>query len=318
VKPPRLSLPRNLSPNLRVWDRMQRLLSLSRRQVRIWICLFCGLLFWAATDAVAQHKGNRLRPRYLSSSPPDQERGREVLQKFQQMGLAGDYYLGFDLEVLPRRGDRSVVPGRMWGSRVNGQPVFRAQLAGNEHTAPERVLSVNGPEPKAWRRDDAAQVIAEVEPDVLMTPLAGTDLSLFELQMPFVFWPDFIYEGTTEVRGRAVHAFLMYPPADFAAAQPDLAGVRLHLDANFGALMQAVFLDAQEQPNRKMTVLDLKKLGDQWIVRTIEVRDEATRDKVRFRVTAAALDLDLSDALFTPDFLSQDVAAPVDAQPLRW
>ena len=45
---------------------------------------------------------------------------------------------------------------------------------------------------------------------------------------------------------------------------------------------------------------------------------EATRDKVQFRVTSAALDLEFSESLFTPEFLDQDVEAPEDAQPLRW
>lgn len=273
---------------------------------------------WSEMTAYAQHKNNRLRPRYLSNQPPDQDRGYEILQNFQQMGLAGDYYLGFNLVVLPRRGDRQTIPGRMWGSRIDGNQVFRAQLAGNDITEPERVLSVNGPAPEAWRLSETDAVVHEVGPEKLLEPLAGTDLSLFELQMPFVFWPDFVYEGVTQVRGRAVHAFLMHPPEDFAEAHPGLAGVRLHLDANFGALMQAVFLDENEETDRKMTVLDLKKLGDQWIVKTIEVRDETTRDKVRFQVTAAALDLEFSDALFTPDYLTQNVEAPESAEPLRW
>jgi hypothetical protein len=74
--------------------------------------------------------------------------------------------------------------------------------------------------------------------------------------------------------------------------------------------MQAVVLDANERPRRTMTVLDLKKVGDQWIVKSIDLRDERTRDKTRFRVTGVALDLDFSPALFDPEFLDTAITPP--------
>ncbi len=297
---------------------MQRLAPVSFRQIRYWVCLFCAFSVLGVSLAEAQHKSNRLRPRYLSNEAPDQERGREIISHFQKLGLAGDYFFGFDLEVLPRRGKRTVVPGNMWGTRLDLGPTFRAEIASPSGDSVERFLAVNGPEPLTWRKIAAEQGVTEVDQNQLLDSIAGTGISLFELQMPFIYWPEFVYEGTTEIRGRAVHAFLMHPPDDFAAAHPQIAGVRLHLDAKFHALMQAVFLDENEEPERKMTVLDLKKLGDQWIVKSIEVRDEKTRDKVRFEVTRAALDLNFSAALFTPEFLTQEISPPESVQRLGW
>lgn len=288
------------------------------RQIVRTICLFCALLIAGQSIGFAQHKANRLRPRYLSNSAPDPERGREILANFRNLGLAGDYFLEFDLEVLPRRGKRTVVPGRMWGSRNEEGAVFRAEVNPSDPLKEERLLAQNGPGPQAWRFTENERV-SELDVTALLDPIGDTGLiTMFELQMPFIYWPDHIYEGTTEVRGRAVHAFLMYPPESFAAAHPDIAGVRLHLDANFHALMQAVILDETESPRRKLTVLDLKKLGDQWIVKSIDVRDETTRDKVRFKVTAAALDLEFSPQLFSPEFLPVRVDPPVAVQSLGW
>lgn len=293
--------------------------SISRQTVTT-VCLFCAAVVVAPNLLEAQHKGNKLRPRYLSNSPPDPTRGLEIMTHFRQMGLAGDYFLSFNLKVLPRRGDTRIIPGRMWGARFEEGPVTRVELVDTDATADqERYLAYNGDQSKAWRLHGAAAAVIEpLDAKTLLDPIAGTGLSMFELQMPFIYWSDYIYEGTTEVRGRAVHAFLMYPPEDFVAIHPDIGGVRLHLDANFHALMQAVVLDELEEPLRKLTVLDLKKLGDQWIVKSIDVRDEKTRDKVRFEVTGAALDLEFSPQLFAPESLKISIEPPDSVQPMRW
>lgn len=290
------------------------------KQVARAVCFFCAAVLLSQTVLNAQHKSNRLRPRYLSNSPPDPERGREVLENSRSIGLPGDYFFEFDLEVLPRRGARSVLSGKMWGSRNEIGPTFRADLGTLDDANSERVLAQNGRNPRSWRyvTGEAGAEITEFDDATIMDSIGGTGLTMFELQMPFVYWPDYVYEGTTEVRGRAVHAFLMYPPESFAAVHPHIAGVRLHLDANFHALMQAVILDETEEPSRKLTVLDLKKLGKQWIIKSIDMRDEKTRDKIRFKVTGAALDLDFSPQLFAPESLRVPIEAPADVQKLRW
>ena len=230
---------------------------------------------------------------------------------FRRLGLPGDYFLEFNLEVLPRRGERSVVPGRMWGSRNALGPVSRVDLAATATTPRTQLITQNGPEPEAWRYlDDEGGAVNALGPEAMMDDLAGTGLHLFELQMPFIHWADYVFEGVTRIRGRTVHAFLMYPPDSFTDAHPEIAAVRLHLDVTFHALMQAVVLGEGEAPLRKLTVLDLKKLGEQWIVKSIDVRDEVTRDKVQFEVTGAALGLDFSPQLFAPAELVHPLQSP--------
>jgi hypothetical protein len=232
------------------------------------------------------------------------------MEHFRRLGLPGDYFLEFELQVLPRRGETRYVPGRMWGSRNDIGPIFRAALFDDTMQAETQLLGQNGYDPQAWRVRGHT-TIEHLQAANVLDSVADTGITMFELQMPFIYWEDYVYEGVTKVRGRAVHAFLMYPPEDFAAANPQIAGVRLHLDAQFNALMQAVILNAEEEPQRKLTVLDLKKLDEQWIVKSIDVRDEATRDKVRFEVTGAALNLDFSRALFAPANLVQLPEPPI-------
>lgn len=294
---------------------MRRRHSPSPRQTVRTVCLFCALgilLGMGVAPASAQHKANRLQPRYLSSAPPDPARGAEVLTTFRSMGLPGDYYLEFELEVLPRRGSGRTVPGQMWGSRNAVGPIFRVGLEETPERAGERLLVQNGSTPAAWRRQAGPDArLEKLEAAALLDGVAGTGLSVFALQMPFIYWDDYVFEGVTRVRGRTVHAFLMFPPEDFVAAHPEIAGVRVHLDAQFHALMQAVVLGAEEVPLRRVTVLDLKKLNDQWIVKSIDVRDEVTRDKVRFEVTGAALDVEFSSRLFEPAELESAPRAPL-------
>lgn len=294
------------SPNNSIWQIPRR------------VCLFCALTALVGLlpqVASGQHKTNRPEPRYVSVGEPDPARGREIMTTFRQLGLPGDYFLEFNLEVLPRRGEKVIVPGRMWGSRNVIGPVSRMDLAATALGPHSQLITQNGKTSEAWRLregiDESPQSLGDEE---AMANLGGTGLRLFELQMPFIYWDDYIFEGATRIRGRTVHAFLMYPPESFSAAHPEVVAVRLHLDVNFHALMQAVILGEGEEPLRKLTVLDLKKLGDQWIVKSIEVRDEVTRDKVKFEVNGATLGLDFLPQLFAPEELGHEIASPRQVQ----
>jgi hypothetical protein len=122
--------------------------------------------------------------------------------------------------------------------------------------------------------------------------------------MPFLYWPDFVYEGVAKVRGRPAHSFVLYPPADVAAARPQLTGVRVQLDTQFQALVQAELLGIKGATEKTITILELKKVGDQYMVKSIDLRNSLTRDKTRFSVTAAAMQLDLPGEAFTPAALA--------------
>lgn len=241
----------------------------------------------------------------------DPAAGRAALEQMRRMGIAGDYYLEFELRVMPRRGEERLIRGRMWGSRNETGPLSRVVLNADAADAGERrFLIQNGPRSAVWRWDagkgvEMLSVAAWFEPLV-----AGTDLTAFDLQMPFLYWNDFTYEGLARARGRPAHVLVLKPPAEFAAKHPSLTGVRVHLDTQFNALMETELLGPGGVVTKSLAVADLKKVGEQWIVKTIDARNETTRNKTRFSVTAAALGLDFSNSLFAPAQLAEDVAAP--------
>ncbi|HEY0945072.1 MAG TPA: outer membrane lipoprotein-sorting protein [Opitutaceae bacterium] len=268
----------------------------------------------ATTPLDAQQKSYRPLPRYAQGPRPDQAEGRRILEEFRQLGIAGDYFLEFQLRVMPRRGDEHRLDGRWWGSRNAAGAISRLVVLPQGESGETRLLVQNGVRPAAWRWS-APQ--ARPEPlglEALFDRVADTDVTIFDLQMPFLHWNDFVFEGVAKVRGRPAQTFLLYPPAEFSAAYPALTGVRVFLDLEFHALVQAEQIGAEGRPLKAMTVLDLKKIGDQWIVKSIDLRDETTRNKTRFSVTGAALNLDFSPTLFSPEELSEPVAPPAAGQ----
>jgi hypothetical protein len=286
------------------------------RQTASSVCLLFALTItgWAPTPLAAQSRLNRPPPRYVQLTPPDQAKGAEILREMRAAGPDGGYYLEFELRVLPRRGEERRIPGRLWGGRNREGPVTRLSLAGAGEAGEigeKRLLVQGGPKPAAWQwpASDGSSAI-EVDEGALFAPLADTDLSAFDLQMPFLYWADFVYEGKTRLNDRPADTFLLYPPASLAGRRPELMAMRVYLDTQYHALVKAEQLGESERVLKSMRVVELKKIGERWIVKSVELRDEITRNKTRFVVTAAALGRDFAGGLFEPGNLSSTLAAP--------
>lgn len=254
----------------------------------------------------------RPAPKFLGA-PPDQAEGARILERFRQIGLRGDHWFEFELRVMPRQAADRVLTGALFGRPAPQGALTRLRLsdrAAGAAGAESRYLIFSGAEPRAWRTDgnDGQAALAMTGADVL-APVAGTDLTIFDLQMPFLFWTNFVHEGVANVRGRPAHAMLLYPPAEFlaeaqAGGREAPAAVRVFLDTQFGAMTQAEWVAADGKAWKTVTVLDLKKLGEDWVVKSIDLRNHRTRDKTRFSLTAAALDLVLPPDLFSAEALA--------------
>ncbi len=253
-------------------------------------------------------------PNFVQLTPPDQAEGRAIVEEFRRQGIAGDYYLEFELQVLPRHGEGRVLHGRLWGSRNAAGPVSRVSVgatAGGVSSDGVRLLIQSGPDPRIWRQTGGVGAPAEPLPaGALFEPVAGTNLTAFDLQMPFLFWPDFLYEGVARMHGRPAHQFLFHRPAGMAPGGPDVTGVRAYLDTQYTAFVQAELIGEKGTVLKTLSILDLKKIGDQWIVKTVDCREEASRDKTRFAVTAAALNQHFPPAIFDPEGLAEPAARP--------
>lgn len=234
----------------------------------------------------------------------DQAVGARILTDFRRAGIAGDYWLSFELRVMPRQGTERTVSGTLLGMRGESGPLSRLTVGG------QQLLIASGPKPGAWIAEAAGQV-APASPG---QAVAGTGVTIFDLQMPFLYWTDFTYEGQAKVRGRPTHSFILRPPPGYVPPRPDLTGVRVLIDAQFQAMVQAELLGARGTVVKTIILLDLKKVGEQWTVKTIDVRDVRTRDKTRLTITNIVTGLHWPAGVFEPGDLVN--AAPVMASPL--
>jgi hypothetical protein len=282
----------------------------------LWRAFFLTLALVAPLAGWAQHKRYRPQPDYVQIGVPDQEEGRRLLAAFRSMGLVGDYYFEFQLRVMPRRGDERVYQGQLWSTRGPQGTLTRVVLhdpAGGER----RLLVQSGEHPALWSWQTGDAAPRKLGLAELFEPLVQTDVTPFDLQMPFLYWGEFAYEGTFKMRGRPSDRFLFYPPAELGIAYPALTGVRVSLDSQFHALVEVEQLGEGDRSLKTVSLLELKKAQDQWLVKTIDVRDAATRNKTRFSVTAAALGQEFSRALFEPAVLADEVRPPAEARIVR-
>lgn len=285
-----------------------------------WTLIF-GLLVWGISFvpvAEAQPRG-RPEPFLINPDDIDREEGAEVLRQFRSARLAGDFCFVFALEHRPREGDRIERAGRLWGTWNEEGPLSRLWLAGLEGEQPLHLLFQNGMEPWLLARDEATSAEAlPVEGEALLKPLREELIfSPFELLMPFVYWDDWVYEGSDRVKGRPAYHFLFYPPVDFP--NPELGAVRVTLDARFNALLRAQLLSPAGEPLKTLQINRLKRINEQWIVREIDLLDERSRDKTRFRVEAAAVGVALPGEIFAAEALVDrpDIPAREDFEILR-
>jgi len=239
---------------------------------------------------------------------PDAAEAARLLEQFRGAGIAGEYYAEFELRELPRRGEETVLHGRLWGGRNADGAVLRI-LVTDATGKEQRLLVQNGERPAVWRatagRVEQVPVAAALEPLV-----AGVELSAFDLQMPFLFWPGVSVESIQRIRGRPAFEFVFVPPALFAAQHSELAKVRSFFDTQFNAPMQTELLGPGNRITKTWTLGELKKIGEQTIPKSFEVRNEVTRDKTRMTLTAVALSLELASSVFAPASLTGDVAPP--------
>ncbi len=270
----------------------------------LWRAFF--VLSWAAAvPAFAGPAPTATPPPLAQVGKPNAAEAARILDQFRHSGWLG--YVEFDLHALPRRGDETVYHGRLWGGQNDQGAVTRIELT-DAHGSVHRYLLQNGERAAVWQL--VGGKIATVDPAAWFEPLIpGVQVSAFDLQMPYLYWPDAGVESVTRVRGRPAYEFLFHPPAAFTARYPQIALVRAYFDAQFNAPVQIELADAH-QIVKTTSLVDLKRVGEQWIPKSFDLRDEATRDKTRFEVTAIALNLEFPSTLFAPATLREEVRPP--------
>lgn len=259
-----------------------------------------AILLLAAAAAIhcaqAQPKG-RPDPRFVQPDQIDPATGTQVLEAFRSARTAGDYDFDFVFVNRPRSGGNEVLTGRMLGTwSQDGRAVCRADISlpGGQTL---QLLYRGGTDGSTYMATKG-QPAREASGEARFAPIAdGLTFTPFELQMPFLFWTDYVYEGTRKLMGRPAHYFILYPPTDFESQ--GIGAVRVAVDADFLVMLMAEELDHDGNPVKDFRINGFKKVDGQWIVKEIDLVDETSKDRTRFKVIGARVGLTLPESLFS-------------------
>lgn len=265
-----------------------------------------------ANTACAFHGAHRLE--HMGVRKIDQEEGWKRIEDFRNQRLKGDYSFKFELRHMPRKGKKQSYSGILWGTWNQQGPLMRVALwPENPQEEPLRLIVQGGEHPQFWKSIEGAPFEALTGKAIFEPLLPGLMYTPFDLLNPYAYWEDMHYEGSKRIKGRPAHLFLMSPPAELTQINPELGPVRMALDAHFNAILQADWLSTEGVETRTLKILNLKKTQGEWIIKTIDLVDEASHDKTRFNVKAAALGLKLDPReYFTPK------KTPVQAPAIDW
>jgi hypothetical protein len=236
----------------------------------------------------------------------DREEGERRLQDFRQQRLQGDYIFEFQLEHKPRRARTVRYHGIMWGSWNERGPINRFKILpvseqdDSSEESPVELIIQNGFEPEAWIRRGERDAFEKVVGEALFEPvLPGLLYSVFDLQMPFIYWQDFTYEGPALIgASRVAQRFLMRPPAGYDFPGGSIQGVRVSLDDTYNALWRVEIINEDETIRSRFAVESFKKIDEQYIVKRITLTDYTSKDRTTFDVEEAHVGLLLDAALF--------------------
>jgi len=239
-----------------------------------------------------------------------------VLDQFRSSIYAEPIYVEFELREMPRRGEERLFHGRLWGARNERGPVTRFEVDGGKGGPIHRVLVQGGPDAGVWVSDGPGGGSRD-EKAVMLPLVPGAEITPFDIQMPYLYWLDVGRVGKEQVRGRPVFTYLFTPPAEFTAANPGVRSVRAYLDIQYDALMQSEITGADGRVSKTLSLLELRRVGDRWIPRDLDVRNEQTRGKTRLSVTAVAFGIAVDPSAFEPSRLGAAAARPPDASVTR-
>lgn len=256
------------------------------------------------------------RPELAQVGKPDAREAARLIDQFRNSGLPGEYYLEFELRQMPRRGDTGApFQGRWWGSRNEEGAVLRIELTGPTGET-YRLLLQNGERARAWRLENGQPV--ELDVRGMMAPLVpGVEISAFDLQMPFLYWPDASVEKITRVLGRPAYAFVFPAPEAFKQQFSGIGAARAYLDTQFNVPMQTEVVSPNGQVVKTLALLSLQTVNRQTLPKAADYRNEVTRDKTRLQITAVGLNLDLPATTFRPGSLAQPGMVPESDRVVR-
>jgi hypothetical protein len=239
----------------------------------------------------------------------DEAEAARLLGLFKAQSIEENFCFHFQLKHKPKRGRTVYYEGVLYGSWNEAGPVSRFKLFPGKiddqppaELSPIEMIVQNGVAPKVWIRRHRSEAFTLIEDGSLFEPVfEGILYTPFDLQMPFIFWNNYEYEGPSRVLSRIGQKFLMFPPEGSLAERNGIAAVRISIDDTYYALLRAEVLQDDYTVRSQFTVRGIKKIQDRYIVKEVELKNPSTKDATTFRVMAASVGLNLESSIFNPE-----------------
>lgn len=140
---------------------------------------------------------------------------------------------------------------------------------------PAQIRLYSGPEQK---REETPSYSSRV---------CGTDMTWMDLTLDFLWWKEARFDDVPRgecYSGRDCDILVTVPPGPI----PGCSAVRVWVDRQLRCVMQAEQLDPQGNAVRKMWVQRVKKTGDRWMIRDMEIETLNSGHRTRLFVDEVA------------------------------
>jgi len=266
---------------------------------------------WApAIEATSLHQQSRL-PEAASDPGLAIDAPLEALRTYSS---PGDTVLRATLIHYPRSGRPVEWRAVIWIRWKEGRPIYRivaqpeAEAAGGSSGI---AYLIDSTRKSLWRwrqGDEAVERLADGSWNQPMFP--GLHLSAFDLVGGFLFLNPVVDLGSARLKGRPARLYEFPAPAD--GFDEEVAYYRVGLDERFHAPLLAEALGPDGDVLRSLEVLNLRQIGEDWMIRATDFHDHRQRERVRLRVDAAALRVTSDWEWTDPEALSDPTQFPRD------
>ena len=199
---------------------------------------------------------------------------------------------------MPRRGQENNFMGQ-FRAQLEKRKLSNRNLQKRRRTSYRRYFSfriLEFPSSGSFPKRIIKQFL-ESEEVILQPIISGINQTFFDLLMPFVFWDgEYLHSG--KVAGRPSHLFNFRSPEWIRKSKPDWDKVVLAIDDAYYAPLRAEIFTKSSRLLRSNTLRSYKKVGEQWIVKSLDCTNQTDRSNTRLEIIGAATQLDLSPRFF--------------------
>lgn len=246
-----------------------------------------------------------------SVRPLSADDAKERWEEFLVSRPVKDYCFKFDMAHLPRKSEAVEYFGYVWGRHLSGGTYSMrlkiSQKSDAGKSAEFLFVSKNGV--CRMFKKTGGKVEEIPHSDWFKPILDGLVYTPFDFAAPYKKWKS-NYAGPGRV-GRAVHFFDMRPDAEFAEKNPNLKKVRIALSREFNAPFYTEYYGEGESPERALMLDSIKKIGDVWFMKEIEMQDKKNRDKDKMKIVAIKFFDSLSPEIFDVENFGKEIENPI-------